>query len=156
MATKDERSLAAAAAAGAGGAVPSRWAQQGRETVQGSHSLAASLARWGPALAEPKPCLPGDPVQESEPPIAVPASVICVRPQKRLPDDLVCRSAIAGLVVAVLAAPGEHIAARQPVLIVEAMKMRNDVGPEVDGVLKAVYVAPGDAVKAGQILFELA
>jgi len=29
------------------------------------------------------------------------------------------------------------------------------VGPEVDGVLKAIHVAPGDAVKAGQVLFEL-
>ena len=40
-------------------------------------------------------------------------------------------------------------------MVVEAMKMQNDVNPEVDGVLKTLHVAPGDAVKAGQILFEL-
>ena len=41
-------------------------------------------------------------------------------------------------------------------LIIEAMKMLNHVGPEVDGVVKAIHVSPGDAVKAGQVLFELA
>jgi biotin carboxyl carrier protein len=67
----------------------------------------------------------------------------------------VCRSPIAGVVVAVLAAAGDKITRRQPVMIVEAMKMLNNVSPEVDGVLKAVHVSPGDAVKAGQVLFEL-
>src|ERR1017187_9927199 len=55
------------------------------------------------------------------------------------------------------APPGESEPAtrRQPVMVIEAMKMQNNVGPEVDGVVKAVHVSPGDAVKAGQVLFEL-
>jgi biotin carboxyl carrier protein len=40
-------------------------------------------------------------------------------------------------------------------MVIEAMKMQNNVSPEVDGVVKAVHVSPGDAVKAGQVLFEL-
>ena len=95
------------------------------------------------------------PPGESEPAIAIPESVLHARPPQRLPEDSVCRSPIAGVVVAVLAAAGDRITRRQAVMIVEAMKMLNHVSPEVDGVLKAVHVAPGDAVKAGQVLFEL-
>ena len=62
---------------------------------------------------------------------------------------------IAGLVIAVLATTGERVTRRQPVMVIEAMKMQNNVSPEVDGVLVAVHVSPGDAVKAGQVLFEL-
>jgi biotin carboxyl carrier protein len=72
-----------------------------------------------------------------------------------LPEDAVCRSPIAGLVIAVLAIKGERVTRRQPVMVIEAMKMQNNVSPEVDGVLKVVHVSPGEAVKAGQVLFEL-
>jgi methylmalonyl-CoA carboxyltransferase small subunit len=95
------------------------------------------------------------PPGESEPAIAIPESVLHARPALRLPEDAVCRSPIAGLVIAVLAAAGEQVTRRQPVMVIEAMKMQNNVGPEVDGVVKAVHVSPGDAVKAGQVLFEL-
>ena len=83
-------------------------------------------------------------------------SPFCTRVRRiRLPEDAVCRSPIAGLVIAVLAAAGDPVTRHQPVMVIEAMKMQNNVSPEVDGVLKAVHVSPGDAVKAGQVLFEL-
>jgi len=41
------------------------------------------------------------------------------------------------------------------VLVIEAMKMEIQIGPAVDGILKAVRVQPGDTVAAGQLLFEL-
>lgn len=130
-----------------------RWARHGREDIQGSHSLTSPLVRWAPELVEP-------PLQDAapgarEPDIAIPESVLHARPPQRLPEDAVCRSPIAGQVVAVLAAAGEHVQRRQPVLVIEAMKMQNNVSPEVDGVLKAVHVSAGDAVRAGQVLFEL-
>lgn len=148
-----EGEFAMAAAAGVGGRRASLWARHGREDIQGSHSLTAPLARWAPELVESPPV--DTPLGESEPTIVIPESVLHVRPPQRLPEDAVCRSPIAGLVIAVLAAAGENVTRRQPVMIIEAMKMQNNVSPEVDGVLKAVHVAPGDAVKAGQVLFEL-
>ncbi|MGA2136575.1 MAG: biotin/lipoyl-containing protein [Bryobacteraceae bacterium] len=36
------------------------------------------------------------------------------------------------------------------------MKMQNEVSANLDGMAKAIHVAPRGAVKAGQILFELA
>jgi biotin carboxyl carrier protein len=102
---------------------------------------------------------PADPAVGSidvAPEFAIPETVLHARPLQRLPEDAVCRSPIAGLVIAVMACPGQNVARHQPVLIVEAMKMQNEVGANVDGVVTAMHVAPGDAVKAGQILFELA
>ncbi len=151
MATEDELELAAAAAA-AEAAGHSAWARHGREDLRGSHSLTAPLARWAHELMEPPPL---DVPPGGEPEVAIPESVLHARPPLRLPEDAVCRSPIAGLVIAVMAVPGDRVARRQPVMVIEAMKMQNNVSPEVDGVLKAVHVAPGDAVKAGQVLFEL-
>jgi biotin carboxyl carrier protein len=165
-AIREELVMAAAAAEGAQSTVVERvhhapsesaWARHGREDIQGSHSLTAPLARWAPELVEPEIQTAGDTVPASnELDFAIPESVVHTRPPLRLPEDSVCRSPIAGLVIAVLATPGEPVGRRQPVMVIEAMKMQNNVSPEVDGVVKVVHVAPGDAVKAGQVLFELA
>lgn len=150
MATEDEL---ATGGAGVGGHRANRWARHGREAIQGSHSLTTPLARWAPKLVEPPPR--DAPPGESEPEVVIPESVLHTRSPLRLPEDAVCRSPIAGLVIAVLATVGDQVTRRQPVMVIEAMKMQNNVSPEVDGVLKAVHVSPGDAVKAGQVLFEL-
>ena len=157
MATEDDPADSADARQVRPAPAESAWARQGREAIQGSHSLTAPLARWAPEPVEPEAQPPRDGQPgESEPDIAIPESVLHARPPQRLPEDAVCRSPIAGLVIAVLAAAGDQVTRRQPVMVIEAMKMQNNVGPEVDGVLKAVHVSPGDAVKAGQVLFELA
>jgi biotin carboxyl carrier protein len=134
-----------------------RWARHAREDLQASHSLTTPLARWSPEPLEPPDALPlGEPAPgDGEPDVAIPESVLHARKPLRLPEDAVCRSPIAGVAIAVLAVAGEQVTRRQPVMVIEAMKMQNNVSPEVDGVLKAVYVSPGDTVKAGQILFEL-
>jgi biotin carboxyl carrier protein len=150
MATEDEKAQAATAGVGGRGANP--WTRHAREDLQGSHSLSSPLARWARELVvSPAPDTPPG----GAPDIAIPDSVLQVRPPLRLPEDAVCRSPIAGLVIAVLALAGEPVTRRQPVVVIEAMKMQNNVSPEVDGVLKSIHVAPGDGVKAGQILFEL-
>jgi biotin carboxyl carrier protein len=155
MATEDELALAAAGAAlGAHSANP--WTRHAREDLQGSHSLTTPLARWARELVEAPPLdAPDAGPGTGEPDIAIPEAVLHARPPLRLPEDAVCRSPIAGLVIAVLATAGELVTRRQPVMVIEAMKMQNNVSPEADGVLKAIHVSPGDAVKAGQVLFEL-
>jgi biotin carboxyl carrier protein len=87
--------------------------------------------------------------------VAIPESVLRPRSPQKLPEDAFCRSPIAGLVTAVLCAPGDGIRRNQPVLIIDAMKMEVKIGPAVDGTLKAIRVEPGDTVKSGQVLFEL-
>jgi len=57
-----------------------------------------------------------------------------------------------GRVVRVLVAPGETVEARQPVVVVEAMKMENELRSPKDGVVREVAVAPGTSVEAGRVL----
>ena len=86
---------------------------------------------------------------------SIPPSVLRPRPPQKLPEDSVCRSPIAGRVAAVVAAIGRKVGRNEPVVLIEAMKMEIPIGPAVEGTIKAISVAAGDAVRAGQVLFEL-
>lgn len=61
-----------------------------------------------------------------------------------------------GLVLEVLAEPGQAVAAGDRLLVLEAMKMENSLTAEADGTISAVHVATGDAVEKRQLLIELA
>lgn len=61
-----------------------------------------------------------------------------------------------GLVVRVLAAPGESVAAGQPILVLEAMKMENELKAPGPGVVEQVLVQPGQAVEKGAALVTFA
>ncbi len=85
----------------------------------------------------------------------IPDAVLRERPAQKLPEDRFCRSPIAGKITAVMASAGQTVRRNEPVLVIEAMKMENKVGPTVGGTIKQISVAPGDMVQPGQILFEL-
>jgi biotin carboxyl carrier protein len=72
--------------------------------------------------------------------------------QQRSADVL--RAPMPGLVVRVNAAPGERVAAGSGVVVLEAMKMENELKAQASAVVKAVRVAPGEAVEKGQVLVE--
>lgn len=57
-----------------------------------------------------------------------------------------------GKVVRLLAAPGDEVQAGQGILVMEAMKMQNEMRAPKAGRLAAINVAPGAAVAAGDIL----
>ena len=57
-----------------------------------------------------------------------------------------------GRVVRVLVARGDEVAVRQPVVVVEAMKMENELRSPKAGRVKDVSVSPGTSVEAGRIL----
>jgi acetyl/propionyl-CoA carboxylase alpha subunit len=59
------------------------------------------------------------------------------------------RAPMPGLVVRVAVSPGDQVKAGQSVVIIEAMKMENDLRAEADGVVDEVLVAPGEAVEKG-------
>lgn len=60
-----------------------------------------------------------------------------------------------GRVVAILAQEGEAVTAGQGIVVLEAMKMQNEIRAEQDGTLARVHVQPGQAVEGGDPLFEL-
>ena len=57
-----------------------------------------------------------------------------------------------GRVVRVLVAPGDQVEARQPVIVVEAMKMENELRSPKTGRVKEVAVTVGASVEAGRAL----
>jgi biotin carboxyl carrier protein len=61
-----------------------------------------------------------------------------------------------GLVVAIRVKPGERVAPGQPVAVVEAMKMQNELVARRGGVVSEVLVAERATVGAGQALLKLA
>jgi acetyl/propionyl-CoA carboxylase alpha subunit len=65
------------------------------------------------------------------------------------------RAPMPGLVVRVLAEPGQEVAAGAGVVVLEAMKMENELKAPAAGIVGAVRVRPGEPVEKGQVLVEL-
>ncbi len=61
-----------------------------------------------------------------------------------------------GKVVAVLVAEGDAVELGQGIVVVEAMKMENELRAAADGVVKTVHVAAGEAVTGGAPLVTIA
>ncbi len=60
-----------------------------------------------------------------------------------------------GTVIRLLVSPGETVKARQPLVVLEAMKMETPLSSPYDAVVRAVNVAEGDRVAGGAVLVEL-
>ena len=60
-----------------------------------------------------------------------------------------------GTVLRVLVAPGDAVEARQPLVVLEAMKMETPLVAPYAGTVAAVHVAEGDRVAGGASLVEL-
>jgi biotin carboxyl carrier protein len=60
-----------------------------------------------------------------------------------------------GTVLKVLVEPGAHVKAREPLVVLEAMKMETPLVSPYDATVRAVHVAEGDRVAAGAVLVEL-
>jgi len=62
------------------------------------------------------------------------------------------KASMPGRIVRVLVRQGEIVAAHQGVLVVEAMKMQNELKSPKEGRVADLRVAPGDTVTSGQAL----
>jgi acetyl/propionyl-CoA carboxylase alpha subunit len=60
-----------------------------------------------------------------------------------------------GTVIRLLVGPGDSVKARQPLVVLEAMKMETPIPSPYDAVVRAVHVAEGASVAAGAVLVEL-
>ena len=73
------------------------------------------------------------------------ASVASVGPQRIL-------APMPGKVVRVLVGVGDAVVARQGLIVVEAMKMENELRASKDGRVMSIAVAEGQSVDAGAVL----
>ena len=73
------------------------------------------------------------------------------RPAREGPVDV--RAIMPGRIRAILVPEGETVQNGQGVVVVEAMKMENEIPAPKDGRVSRVRVRPGDTVEAGAALF---
>lgn len=69
--------------------------------------------------------------------------------------DVSISAPMPGLVVQIAVEEGTEVKEHQPVVILEAMKMENELRAPTDGVVKSVRVEAGDAVDQNQVLVVL-
>jgi len=70
--------------------------------------------------------------------------------------DQVVKAPMPGLVLRVDVASGDAVVAGAPLLVLEAMKMENEIRAHAAGVVRAVHVTAGEAVERGTALLEIA
>jgi biotin carboxyl carrier protein len=86
-----------------------------------------------PSPAAPSPAAP--PVTEAEA-----GAVLAIMP---------------GKIIRVTAEPGQKVEEGDPVCVLEAMKMENELHAHQSGTVRAVHVKPGDDVEKDQVLVEI-
>lgn len=60
-----------------------------------------------------------------------------------------------GKVVKLFVEEGDSVQTGQTLLILEAMKMENEIKSSVEGVVKAIHVKAGDSLEAGTLMLEV-
>ncbi len=83
------------------------------------------------------------------------ASSTAVRGRGATSGRVEVKAPMPGRVVKILVVPGERVAAGQPVLLFEAMKMQNELRSPQEGIVTEVAVAAGQAVEARERLYVL-
>jgi pyruvate carboxylase subunit B len=64
-------------------------------------------------------------------------------------------TAMPGTIVDTLVVMGKKVGAGDPVLVIEAMKMENEVQAPISGTVTAIYVSKGDSVTPEEVLLEI-
>jgi len=73
----------------------------------------------------------------------------------RISGPVELRSVMPGRIAAVLVEEGEVVAAGQGVIVVEAMKMENELAAPREGRIASIQVRRGDTVEAGALLLRI-
>jgi len=71
------------------------------------------------------------------------------------PNERIVTAVIPGTIQRLMVKEGEEVEAGTPMLILEAMKMRNEVLAPVTGVIRSIHVAEGEQVPKSHLLVVL-
>ncbi|MDM8533488.1 biotin/lipoyl-containing protein [Clostridiaceae bacterium HSG29] len=61
-----------------------------------------------------------------------------------------------GTILSLKVAEGDTVSSGDVLLVLEAMKMENEIASDVDGVVKAININNGDSVDSGEVLVVIA
>ena len=71
-------------------------------------------------------------------------------------DPKTIKSPLAGRITKILVSTGQSVLKGQPLLLIESMKMENEICAPANGSIKAIAICQGDVVKPNQVLLTLA
>ena len=71
------------------------------------------------------------------------------------PDEKRIEAFIPGTIQRIMAKEGQEVSTGTPLLILEAMKMRNEVLSPVQGVIRKIHVKEGEMVSKSHLLLEI-
>ena len=91
------------------------------------------------------------------PPVVAPLDVDALAASQSGPsgEQSAVTAPMPGTVIRLLVSAGDSVRARQPLVVLEAMKMETPLASPYDAVVRAVHVAEGDRVAGGTVLVEL-
>lgn len=101
------------------------------------------------AATKVKPIKPAAPVAAA--PVAAPAA-----PQKATGAGTVITAPLPGTITSIMVKVGDAVKDGDTVLVMEAMKMANNITADGDGTVKAILVQQGAQVQSGDALIEIA
>lgn len=81
-----------------------------------------------------------------------PRSLRSRRRQARAHGPVTIKASMPGRIVRLLVEKGDAVTAHQSIVVIEAMKMQNEIRSPKDGRVADLRVSPGDTVAAGDIL----
>jgi biotin carboxyl carrier protein len=113
-----------------------------------------------PSLAAPPPPVPAAPPPAARPkaPEAAPppaALVPAAAPRARASSDSMVVAPMPGIILSIAVKEGDEVNAGDAILVLEAMKMENEIHAPRDGKVKKVHVSEGAEVRSGAELVEL-
>jgi len=97
-------------------------------------------------------------ISQSEKSQVAPAPAPAAVPAPAAPastSGLQVNSPMAGNIFKVLARPGQQVKKGEAIIILEAMKMENEIIAPEDGTISAILVNEGQAVESDDVLFSL-
>ena len=83
-----------------------------------------------------------------------PAPVVSAKPQAPVGGNVVS-APMPGKILRILVKEGEQVKTGQGLLVLEAMKMENEIPSPKDGIIKSILIKEGDTVDTGQPLIEI-
>lgn len=116
--------------------------EKGEAMIRAEYDAAAPVA--------PAPAAPAAPVAAA--PVAAPAAT----PAPAAAGEGVVKAPMPGNINAVKFSAGQSVKAGDVIIILEAMKMENEIVAPKAGTLKGVFVTKGATVNTGDALFEIA
>jgi biotin carboxyl carrier protein len=122
-------------------------------TVNGT-SYAVEVEEAGGAVSAPKAAAPkaAAPAPAPAAPAPAPAAAPAAPAAKAAAGETEITAPMPGKILKVLAKPGDAVNSGTNLMMLEAMKMQNEILAGVDGTVKAINVSEGQTVKVGEVL----